>query len=346
MSGIGASNPNLIAKAYDTNKDGLVSDNLAIRKDPKTAQALGGGDKVSVDQLANALRNDSIVIRNGEAFAPMREVRIPALFQDVESVHSIASNALTQTSSWNHTYIPERPQQANFAGPAQYNDAVKNYNESVRQYRNDIKADRSILVNSLQNISMTTNNPQIRDVASNAMRNVALNDIMGFALDQRNHEIVSQDRSSLRQALSTINDMSQFTQPRETIATLNKEISDASSQIDREKSDINTKAAPAIKNLEAARDKASKSWFFGGMRANSDQKDIDAIKSLDPKSQEDKLAGLARKNYENGIRMAEGFSIQDAKDLSREALPLSREIVNVHEVAKDGAKLIEKNAKK
>lgn len=345
MSGIGSSNPNLIAKGYDTNKDGFVSDNLAVRKDPKTVNALGGAEKVSVDQLAGALRNDSIVIKNGEAFAPMREVKIESLFQDVESVHSIASNALMQTNSWGHTYIPERPRQENYAGPAQYNDAVRNYNDSIRQYREDIKIDRSILVNALQNVTYATNEPQIRNIASRAMSNVALNDIMGFALDQRNHEIVSQDRASLRQALSTINDMSQFTQPKETISMINKEISSASQQLDREKNAINTKSQSAISTLETSKDKASKSWFFGGTRANSKQEDIDTIKSLNPKAQEDKLANLARRNYENGIKMAEGFSIQDARDLSREASPLSREIVNIEKEAKDGAKLIEKNAK-
>lgn len=340
-----ASNPNLIARSYDTNKDGFVSDNLAIRKDERTQKALGGTDKVSVDQLANALRNDSVVIRNGEVAATNRDMKIPALFQDVQSAHNIASNALTQTSSWNHTYIPQRPRESDYAGPQQYNDAVRNYNEAIRQYKEDIKVDRSVLVNALNNVSYATNNPQIKDIASRAIQNVALNNILGMAVDESSHSIALQDRASLRQALSTISDMTEFTQPSKTISMLNNEINEASQALDRQKNDINTKAPAAIKNLEAARDKASGSWFFGKTRANSDQKDIDSIKSQNPGPATDRLADLARKNYENAVKMTEGFSIGDARNLSSDALPLSREANEIESKANSDAKLIEKNAK-
>lgn len=101
-------NPNLVAKAYDTNKDGKVSDNLNISKDTRTINALGGDSDVTVEELANALSNDSVIVQNGTVISTNGSVRIPNLFGDAKQVNEMASNALFKTSSWNLTY-PVKP---------------------------------------------------------------------------------------------------------------------------------------------------------------------------------------------------------------------------------------------
>lgn len=345
MSGISESNSSLIARSYDSNKDGFVSDNLKIRKDEKTTQALGNSDKLSVDQLSIALKTNKVMIKDGEIFASNKELKIPALHQDFKNANTIASNALAQTTSWAYIFVPSEPNSSDYAGPAQYTAAMASYKISMRQYEQDIKIDRAILVNALQNVSTTTNDPQIKKISDNAMKNIVLNNVVGLIFNERNHDVVLQDRANLRRALSTIKDMTNFKQPNETISQVSKEISEANGMLEKEKLTITNKSPIAIKNLEVEAEKDGKSWFFGKTRAESDKKEIESIKNLNPKIDEDKLSNLARKNYENAVNMIDGFSVQDAKSLSTESNNLSGQINTINKNAKSGINLIEKNAK-
>ncbi|MFN8673939.1 MAG: hypothetical protein U0457_17895 [Candidatus Sericytochromatia bacterium] len=346
MSGIGEFNSNLIAKAYDTNKDGLVSDNLKIRKDEKTAQALGGNtDKLSVDQLSVALKTNKVMIKDGEVFAANRDLRVPVLHQDLKNANIVANNALAQTSSWKYLFLPSEPRTSDYQGPAQYSAAMMEYKMAMREYEQDVKIDRAVLVNALQNVSSTTNNPQIRTIADNAMKNMLFNNVVGFIFEERNRYIVEQDRNNLRSALSTIRDLTNFKQPTETLSGMSRELSASSQLIQKEKDLITNKSGTAIKNLEAEAIKDEKSWFFGKTRANSDRKDIETIKNLNPKADEDKLANLARSNYENSVKMLDGYSIEDARNLSRQSDAMSRELNNINQNAKSGINIIDKNSR-
>ncbi len=345
MSGL-TFNSGLVAKSYDTNNDGVVSDNLKVRQDQKTISALGGSDKVSVGQLANAIGNNSVIVKNGEIFAPANAIKIPVMYQDIQAVHDVASNALSSTSSWGHTYVPSYPRESDFQGPAQYKEAVSNYNSAVRSYREDIKTDRAVLVNALNNISYTTNNPQIKNMVNTAIRNTAMNDILGMAINERNNTVIMEDRNSLRSALTSISDMTQFTQPSRSIGIVNKEIESANNNLVTEETNIKTKLPAAVAQTEKEiADVKAHAWFFKGRRVEGKENDIKEIKGYSTASGVAGLTQLARANYELGVSVLDGFSIEDARGISQSTLQNERQVNQIGEKAAREAKKIDKMTK-
>ncbi|MBC7474010.1 MAG: hypothetical protein H7263_06930 [Candidatus Sericytochromatia bacterium] len=345
MSGL-TFNSGLVAKSYDTNNDGIVSDNLKVRQDQKTISALGGSDKVSVGQLANAIGNNSVIVKNGEIFAPANAIKIPVMYQDIQAVHDVASNALSNTSSWNHTYIPSYPRESDFQGPAQYKEAVSNYNSAVRSYRADIKTDRAVLVNALNNISYTTNNPQIKNMVNTAIRNTAMNDILGMVVNERNNTVIMEDRNSLRSALTSISDMTQFTQPSKNIGIVNQEIKNANDNLVTEETNIKTKLPAAVAQTEKEiSDVKAHAWFFKGTRVEGKENDIKEIKGYSTVSGVSGLTQLARANYELGVSVLDGFSIEDARGISQSTLQNERQVNQIGEKAEREAKKIDKMTK-
>ena len=92
-------NARLVARGYDANRDGKVSDNLKVKQDAETLRAVGGDDQVTVDELANALKHDTVLIKDGEIQAnPKASLRIPLMLDHADDAHSVAVGAMLRSA--------------------------------------------------------------------------------------------------------------------------------------------------------------------------------------------------------------------------------------------------------
>ena len=147
-------------------------------------------------------------------------------------------------------------------------------------------------------------------MAAKAIQNVALNDFLGMAINETNHNVINQDRNMLRQTLTSIDNMTEFKQPSWHINTLNESINKASKELDREDNAIKNLLPKAVEQTEKEiKQVGEKGWFFKGSRIEGKKKDIEEIKSFNTAPAHAKLEQLARSNYDNGVKMLEGFSI-------------------------------------
>ncbi|PIQ25051.1 hypothetical protein COW36_07460 [bacterium (Candidatus Blackallbacteria) CG17_big_fil_post_rev_8_21_14_2_50_48_46] len=91
--------PAMMALSYDSNRNGKVSDELKVKQNAETLRAIGGDAEVTVMELATALRNDKVVINNGEIQAKSGPVPRVALFNNYGSIQAEVQNIRDQLSS-------------------------------------------------------------------------------------------------------------------------------------------------------------------------------------------------------------------------------------------------------
>jgi uncharacterized protein YcfJ len=130
----------LAARGFDTNHNGRV-DELQMSGNVRERIAAGGAD-LSVEQLASALDNDQVIVKNGKVQISTGQSPVVIGRDALESIHDQTSTALSHARgyTWDAHILYASPQ-----NPEEYQSAKNEYRRATYQFRGAAMALRSTL---------------------------------------------------------------------------------------------------------------------------------------------------------------------------------------------------------
>lgn len=313
----------LVAQGYDRNKNGKIEDDLKI----------GTTGVKTVDQLADALATDQVVISDGviEKRAPGKPQDLPEI-RTLRSVNQIAHQALgygsAQYPSWNYQYSRDTGRKDQYGEPI-YETAYR-WGEAISDQRARLEAIETVTRNAT-------------DSTSKAIYSVAHTALQQYTWDRFLDNGTSQSRYvALHAAAQSIASMSVAPGEPATV------VQGMFGRVEAGKGAIGglqtTLANPATKGaVERAKDAAEKEraeakavplWqkilIFGLFKSSSHNKaakrydeQAQALQQADPAKLRDQLAEGARDAYEVSQDSWTARDIEDARRLQDEANPVN-----------------------
>jgi len=354
-------NPNLVAKSFDANKNGVVSDDLKVHPEAMERIDANKDGKVSVEELASGIGNDRVVVKDGQVKPAKGSLNIPNLFKDVENCNAMARNTLSRTDAFWNTSEPLYPNKDNFyytdANGKQkfdktgYNTAKDNYYRQLADYKQDLVLDRALLVNTLQNMIQTTDDGNVQRIARNALDNQQWRDITNMfgnitGEGQSYKRQYETDRMLLRNAVYNIASITEFTQPSETVKKANQQVNSALNAVVNEQNTIDSKLKENIDKANKKIEEINNGWMpFKGMRTKSVENKIGEAKAFSTQGSMQQVENLAKQAYEAGVQATNWDSVDDARNIAHKTQGINNEAYNVQEKAKAEIKKIEKLGK-
>lgn len=116
-------------------------------------------------------------------------------------IKSIADSALLHTESTLQTRIPIKPNWTDRGDDIRIDDF---YQREVSCYRENVKKDRSLLVNAFNEIIKKSGDREITRISSDGLKNLNIKDIESFEISKKNHELIIRDHNNLRTILLEI----------------------------------------------------------------------------------------------------------------------------------------------
>lgn len=305
--------PRLVARAYDANRNGKVSDDLSI--DREALPALGGDANVTVEELASALGNDRVLISSGRVELARGPMRVPALHGEYARIHEVAADALNQTINW---WVPTRPNRDFYSNEQDYREAVNRYRRERQEYKEKIRIDSAIMANALRNIASVSDDPEIRRIARDTLESQFLRDLGGLIWDDNTINRYETDRAILRNALSTIATLSDVPNVPAVLSRANQALQAAQADVQTEDQVLRNERDAALKRAEEKAATKRDSWFFGKTRAKMVDKKAAEVRAYATEPKTNTLTELARRAYETGINALHGYSKEGARSLGAE----------------------------
>ncbi|HEY9723372.1 MAG TPA: hypothetical protein V6D47_15280 [Oscillatoriaceae cyanobacterium] len=349
----------LVAQGYDTNKNGRVDDELNV----------GNTGIKTVDDLANALSNDQVVISNGSVIA-RGPGQAPVLsdVKDMQNIQQITGQALTwggpDYPGYQYQYTAYKTETTEQQVMHTRKDGSTYYtNEKVKQqvpytaYHwgtaiQDIRA-------RLDSVAAITANPADD-------REASIHNIAALALQQNNWDFALDEGSShtryiaLYVALQNINQMCDApAQPATTIDNLNGAVNGAENALNDLRNTLGSSSTRAITDKQvndrvAQENKAANSIPFWKKMlvvglvekknhedtAKRLQQDLSTLRSANPNGIQSSLASVAKSAYETNTSSWSARNINDATRLAQQAQPVQNAASGLQSQASSQSKQI------
>ena len=342
-------NPNLVARSYDTNRNNLVSDDLKISNDKKTLKALGGDANVTVEELAKALDEDKVIIKNGTVESPNIDTTIP-LFHDNDLVGDAISRALKATKESTES-IPGAPSKLFHSDPADYQKAMDEHKAKLVDKKYALNSDNKNLLNTLKEISEVAKDFEIKQVAarfakpeiSSAMGDEEIkNKKFDSPLEEEVNKLKAENKV-LREKLKDIEKIMDINQPESTLRKADKEIRSAFETITEEQTAIDTRLSTNIKRAEVKIEDIKNGIMpFKESRMNTVKEDIEQAKKFTTDKSMKAVENLAQKAYEVSIEALNGDnSLKHARNLNEKAEYIKTQAETIDKEANSARKKVE-----
>ncbi|HEY9841547.1 MAG: hypothetical protein ACAI44_05145 [Candidatus Sericytochromatia bacterium] len=344
-------NPQLVARSYDTNRDCKVSDNLKVKQDADTLRALGGDADVTVDELANALKNDNVIIRNGEIQAnPKVTLRVPLQLDGYSRAQSLAREAYFSANTY--AKAPDKVPSSRSDGDTYERESFNRQIEELDVAENDVrfKAFRSMM--ELQKQANELKDPQLDALLENVSN--AINQVVDYPdtnNPQLNQLIHARGQMShiryIQGAFKTVSDyLDKFEQPLSSARSANNAINSAQKEVDRERQAVANKGKAVNQlNTEIKEIQDSYNPFFRETRMDSRKEQIKTINSqvdsYSVNSRQEKLEKLARQNYENVVSALDGYSFKEGSDIKASTRNIVSDAAAIAKAADKNADIVE-----
>ncbi|HEY9723370.1 MAG TPA: hypothetical protein V6D47_15270 [Oscillatoriaceae cyanobacterium] len=320
----------LVAQGYDANKNGRVDDDLNV----------GNTGIKTVDDLANALSNDKVVITNGAVVAKAPgDAPTLADVNDMQHVHEITGQALT----WGGPEYPGYQYQTTKYDSNNQPYTSYNWGSAIQ----DIRA-------RLDSVSTITE-------GSNDSASRSIHQIANTALEQNNWEYYLDEGTShsryiaLYTALQNINQISDApAQPGVTDKNVNDSVNSAEKALNDLKTTLGASSTKAITDAQVNAKvsdlrKAASSipWWhylllFGFFQKHGDNstadrltQDLATLRSANPDAIGQPLPGLAKQAYDINTQSWNAKNLNDASTLQQNAQPVVKGANGVQSKAND-----------
>ena len=335
---------NLVARGFDRNRDGKVSDDLRIEaKDLDTNR----DGSVGVDELASALAADRVVISNRAVIAGKAAVarELPDI-KSMNVINRLASDALGYFGTGNSQYPGVRYQST-------YTD--REGQEHIRYNYGQAIADLRVRLSAIQSMASSYDDFQSKTIARMA----------DMALTQNNWDYVMDNGTSQSRyaaLLATIQNISQLSvapaHPSETETTLHGSVNAARDSVRQLESALldpgvrtaqgrtQTRVSELRKQIEAIPmwqkvllvGLAKKGSLEGQIR--NLQGGLQTLEKANPKASLEQLSSTAARAYEVGQSGARAQDLGAAQKYADEADPVTREARNLGNQAQNQAETV------
>jgi hypothetical protein len=352
----------LVAQGYDANHNGRVDDELKVNA-PGLADKDG---KVTVDALANALSNDSVVVSSG-AINAQKPGSVPHLgvIDSLNSIHTISGEALgwgdPNYPGWQYQETKYRTKtgyqdvaHTHKNGTVYYKSEPYTYQESYVTYRwgsaiQDVRA----RLQAIQAVAGQSNDSSMRAIA-----NIASN-----ALNQNNWEYMLDEGTAhsryvaLYISLQNINQLSNTpNQPDASVNNMNGAVLGAKTALSALNANLNNQAvrgSDAVSKLQAAiqqqKDLANNTSGFwhpfkkhdAENRATQLQKELNTLQGVDPTGLNNQLTSVARRDYETTQEAWGVNNLDGANRLQNDVQPVANDANNLKNQASDQANQVQ-----
>ncbi|MEZ0368453.1 MAG: hypothetical protein ACAI44_05120 [Candidatus Sericytochromatia bacterium] len=342
-------NPQLVARSYDSNRDGKVSDNLKVRQDAETLRAVGGDADVSVDELANALKNDNVIIKDGEIQAnPNVTLRVPLMLDGYGGAQQIAAQAIGHSQ----TYV-RSPEKLIDSRAGEYDR--KSYEAKINEVsgaHHEISRQAFDSLHQLRRQAFDLKDPNLDRLLESASRAIDNSPKYPDSGDYEINRLVyakSQEQhiKTIQAAFKTVSDyLNKFEQPLSSARSANSAINSAQKQVDREKQAVaNKDKAVSQLNTEIKEIKESYNPFFRETRMDSRKEKIKTINTqvdaYSVNSRQEKLEKLARQNYENVVKALDGYDFKEGAEIKARTQDILKDADTIGKAADKNADIVE-----